>query len=163
MRAILSSEIPVSRIAVFAEMAWMERRPELGLLCRAAHGRDNRISVTTVQSALPGLPDAGANNVIAWCETLGLCDAHGGLTSLGEDVAEQDEAPVPEQGVYGLCLAQHPVIGRRVLAVERLASSRDQRFEHVQPVPIEPDRGKVFRSVLNPTERFQLRGLPANP
>lgn len=162
MRAVLSSEIPVRRIAVFAEMAWMERKPELGLLCRAAREQGNRISPAMVQSALPGLSDAGANNVLAWCRTLGVCDARGALTALGEDVAERDEAPVPEQGVYGLWLAEHPVIGRRVLAVERLTSHRDQRFESIAAVPIEPDRGKVFRSVVNPTERFQVRDLPTN-
>jgi hypothetical protein len=162
MRVVLSSEIPVTRVAVFAEMAWMERRPELGLLCRAAREQGNRITAATVQSALPGLPDAGAKNVIAWCRMLGLCDAQGGLTALGEDVAERDEAPVPEQGVYGLWLAEHPVMGRRVLAVERLASSRDQRFDSIEPVACDPDRGEVFRSVVDPKERFMVRDLPAN-
>lgn len=162
MRAVLTTEIPVSRVAVFAEMAWMERRPELGLLCRAAREHGNRITTAVVQSALPGLSDAGANNVIAWCKMLGLCDGRGGLTALGEDVADADEAPVPEQGVYGLWLAQHPVLGRRVLAVERLASNRDQRFESIEPLPVEPDRGKVFRSVLDGKERFMVRDLPTN-
>lgn len=162
MRVVLTTEIPVSRVAVFAEMAWMERRPELGLLCRAAREHGNRITTAVVQSALPGLSDAGANNVIAWCKMLGLCDGRGGLTALGEDVADADEAPVPEQGVYGLWLAQHPVLGRRVLAVERLASNRDQRFESIEPLPVEPDRGKVFRSVLDGKERFMVRDLPTN-
>ena len=162
MRAVLSTEVTVARIAVFAEMAWMERRPELGALCRAARDGGNRISAATVQSVLPGLQDAGAANVLGWCRMLGLCDERGGLTALGEDVAEGDEAPVPEQGVYGLWLAQHPVLGRRVLAVERLASNRDHRFESINGLPIEPDRGKVFRSVVDSKERFQVRDLPAN-
>ena len=162
MRAVLSTEVTVARIAVFAEMAWMERRPALGALCRAAREHGNRISAATVQSVLPGLQDAGAANVLAWCRMLGLCDERGGLTALGEDVAEGDEAPVPEQGVYGLWLAQHPVFGRRVLAVERLASNRDHRFESINGLPIEPDRGKVFRSVVDSKERFQVRDLPAN-
>lgn len=162
MRCVLTTEIPVSRVAVFAEMAWMERRPELGVLCRTAREDGNRITTAVVQSALPGLPDAGANNVIAWCKMLGLCDGRGGLTALGEDVADADEAPVPEQGVYGLWLAQHPVLGRRVLAVERLASNRDQRFESVEPLAVDPDRGKVFRSVLDGKERFMVRDLPTN-
>jgi hypothetical protein len=162
MRCVLTTEIPVSRVAVFAEMAWMARRPELGLLCRAAREHGNRITTAIVQSALPGLPDAGANNVIAWCKVLGLCDGRGGLTAPGEDVADADEAPVPEQGVYDLWLAQHPVLGRRVLAVERLASNRDQRFESIEPLTVEPDRGKVFRSVLDGKERFMVRNLPTN-
>lgn len=162
MRCVLTTEIPVSRVAVFAEMAWMERRPELGLLCRAAREHGNRITTAVVQSALPSLRDAGAKNVIAWCNKLGLCDGRGGLTALGESVADADEAPVPEQGVYGLWLAQHPVLGRRVLAVERLASNRDQRFELIEPLPVEPDRDKVFRSVLDGKERFMVRDLPTN-
>lgn len=162
MRCVLTTEIPVSRVAVFAEMAWMERRPELGLLCRAAREHGNRITVAVVQSALPGLADAGANNVIAWSWRLGLCDERGALTALGADVAETDEVPVPEQGVYGLWLVQHPVLGRRVLAVERLASNRDQRFESIEPLAVHPDRGKVFRSVLNGKERFMIRDLPTN-
>lgn len=162
MRAILTSAIPVRRVAVFAEMAWMVRRPELGLVCRAARAQGNRITAAAVQSALPGLSDAGARNVIAWCHKLGLCDARGGITALGEEVADRDEAPVPEQGVYGLWLVQHPVVGARVLAVERLASTRDQRFESIQPLPIEPERGKEFRSVVDPKERFIVRDLPSN-
>jgi hypothetical protein len=162
MRAILTTAIPVSSVAVFAEMAWMERRPELGLLCRAAREQGQRITAAVVQSALPGLSDAGASNVIAWCQMLGLCDARGGITALGEDVAEGDEAPVPEQGVYRLWLGQHPVIGSRVLAVERLTSTRDPRFESIGPLPIEPDRGKVFCSVVDPKERFMVRDLPCH-
>jgi hypothetical protein len=162
MKCVLTTEIPVSRVAVFAEMAWMERRPELGLLCRAAREHGNRITTAVVQSALPGLPDAGANNVIAWCKMLGLCDARGGLTALGEDVADADEAPVPEQGVYGLWLVQHPVLGRRVLAVQRLAPTSDQQFQSIKPLAVDPDRGKVFRSVLDAKERFMVRALPTN-
>jgi hypothetical protein len=162
MRVVFSSNIPVTRVAVFAEMAWMECRPELGLLCRAARDNGHRITVATVQSALPGLPDAGAKNVIRWCEKLGLCDRGGGLTALGEDVAERDEAPVPEQGVYDLWLAQHPLIGRRVLAVERLASNRDARFESIERLVFQPDCDKVFSSVLDSKERFLVRDLPAH-
>lgn len=162
MKCVLTTTIPVSRVAVFAEMAWMERRPELGLLCRAAREHGNRITTAVVQSALPGLPDAGANNVTAWCKMLGLCDASGGLSALGENVADTDEAPVPEQGVYDLWLAQHPVLGRRVLAVERLASKRDPRFESVEPLAVEPDRDKMFRSVHDGKERFMIRDLPSN-
>jgi hypothetical protein len=162
MRTVLSSPIEVHRVAMFAEMAWLERRPELGLVCRAARQHHNQMSEATVQSVLPGLTDAGARNVLRWCYMLKLCDAQGGLTALGEDVAEHDEAPVPEQGVYGMWLAEHPVFGRRILSVERRSSTRDQRFDEVQPLGTEPDRGVVFRSVVDSKQRFMLRDLPAN-
>lgn len=162
MRAVLSSVIPVDRVAVFAEMAWMERRPELGVICRAARKTGNRISAAAVQSVLPGIGDAGARNIISWCRTLGICDSQGSLTSLGEDVAERDEAPVPEQGVYGFWLAEHPLIGRRILAAERRSSNRDHRFDDVALLPTEPDRGVIFCSVVDPQQRYLLRDLPSN-
>lgn len=112
MRCVLTTETPESRVAVAAEIAWMERRPELDLLCRTAREHDNRMTTAVVQSAVPGLPDSGANNVIAWCNMLGPCDGRGGLTALAEDVADADEAPVPEQGVNSLWLTQPPVLGR---------------------------------------------------
>ena len=163
MRAVLSTEIPIECFTVFAEMAWLERRPELGLLCRAAIEQGDRVSVATVQSALPGLLDVGASNVMSWCKMLRLCDSEGGLTELGKDVAESDETPVPEQGVYRFLLAQHPLLGRRILTVERLTSKRDYRFDDdIKPLKTEPDRDVVFQSVLNLDERFILRDLPAN-
>lgn len=163
MKISLSVEVPVERFAAFAELAWLERRPELGLLCRAARdGGSRRISADTVAAVLPGLTPAGAHNIARWCEALGLCDAAGGLTGLGEDVAQTDEAPVPEQGVYDLWLARHPLIGNRLLAVERLASRRDGRFELVEPLAHPPDRGVVFRSTHDPRERFVLRSFPVN-
>lgn len=162
MRAILSKTIPVTQVAVFAELAFMERRPELGLLCRAARESAQRITNEIIQSALPGLSDAGATNVLRWCEMLGLCDRHGGLTRVGDDVADSDEAPVPEQGVYHMWLARHPVFGYRVLAVKRLSSTREQRVESLKVLGEKPDLGKLFRSVVDPNERFIVRSFPAN-
>ena len=121
MKAELVCPIPVHRIAVFAEMAWLERRPELGVLCRSAQDNHNQISVPIVQAVVPSIETSGAHNVIAWCRMLGLCDAGGVLTSLGQDVAQKSEAPVPEQGVFGLWLAQHPLLGRRILSADRMA------------------------------------------
>lgn len=162
MKTVLSCELPVIRYTVFAEMAWMQRRPELGLLCQTVKSKGRRFSPATIQAALPGLSDAGAQNVLSWCKMLGLADSGGALTRLGEDVAQSDEAPIPEQGVYGLWIVEHPLVGRRVLAAERLMPRKDQRFESIQPIPVEPDRGKSFRSVVNKNERFVVRDLPTN-
>lgn len=159
MKLTLFSNIAVRRIAVFAELAWLERRPELGLLCRTALDHERRLTSTTVRAALPGLAEAGAKNVIAWARVLGLCDANGILTQLGEGVASTDEAPVPEQGVYGLWLINHPVTGRRVIAAERLAAAHDQRFDSVKPIAVDVAIGQVFRSVVNNRERFIVRAL----
>lgn len=162
MKAVLTSSIPVERFAVFAEMACLERRPELGMLCRAARDNDNEITAAVVQSVLPGVTEAGAYNIIQWCGLLELCDRRGGLTALGEDVADTDEAPVPEQGVYDCWMVSHPVLGRRLLAVDRLAPSRDQRFDLIKPLRLPPDLGVTFSSVRDPAQRFIVRALPTN-
>lgn len=162
MKTTLSADIPVGHIAVFAEMAWMERRPELGRLCRSAASNGNRLTPTVVQLALPGLSDHAANNVISWCRTLGLCDKHGAITNLGEDVAKTDEAPIPEQGAYEMWIAKHPLIGSMVLAVKRLSTDKGPDFDKIVPLSIQPDIGKVFRSAIDKNERFLVRGTPAN-
>jgi hypothetical protein len=162
MRAVLHTSIPVQRFAIFAEMAWMEHRPELGALCRAARDSGGRLDADAVESALPGLGAAGLDNLVSWCRMLGLCDGGGALTALGVDVADTDEAPVPEQGVYCLWVTEHPLLGRRVLCVKRLGSDRGPRFESLQPLRRSPDQGVVFRSVHDPSERFVLRDLPTN-
>lgn len=162
MKVHLEAPIAVERIAVFAELAWLERRPELGLLCRAARGASGRLTPEIVQAALPGLAATGARNVIAWCRTLGLIDGGDTLTELGEEVARSDEAPVPEQGVYDLWLAQHPLLGRRVLAVARVSASGRLGPEGLAPLPFEPEQLVIFRSVIDPSERFVLGGFPTN-
>lgn len=162
MKAVLTCEIPIQRFAVFAEMAWLERRPELGLLCKAALSSNRRISNSIIQQKLPGTSDTGAKNIIAWCHSLGLCDAQGGLTASGEDTAESNEAPVPEQGVYDLWVAKHPLLGTRIVAALRLASTRDQRFETIVSLPVVPGKNVIFTSLVSSQERFLLRDIPSN-
>ena len=161
MRTELERNLAVSRYAVFAEMAWMERRPELGIICRHARQADRRITPALVQQVLPGLSDAAGQNIVRWCATLGLCDPSGSLRRLADEVAETDEAPIPEQGVYDLWVVRHPLLGNRILHAERLTSTRDARFEEIQAIPLKPDEGRVFTSVVE-SRRFLLRGFPAN-
>lgn len=162
MKAVLTTPINIEKVTAVAEMAWLERRPELGLVCRAArHG--GGLTAAAVQSVLPGLGDAGARNVVSWCVTLGLCDSQGGLTRLGEDAAENDQAPVPEQGVYRLWLVEHPLMGRRILHVERQGAEQDRlRFDDIQPLPIHPDSAVTFQSVVDGRQHFIFRKFPSN-
>ncbi|TNE43164.1 MAG: hypothetical protein EP343_34725 [Deltaproteobacteria bacterium] len=103
----------------------------------------------------------GAKNIIEWCSSLNLCDNRGHLQKLGEDTAETDEAPVPEQGVFEVWAAQHPLFGSRWLHVERITSQTDHRFEHLESLPLYPDIGNSWQSVIDPTKRYVLRGLPS--
>ena len=162
MRCELECEIRIERFAVFAELAVMARRPELGLLCRAVRDRGRRFTGAAVSEVLPGLQARAAENLVAWCRQLGLCDEHDGLTRLGEEVAERDEAPLPELGVYDLFCAAHGLLGARILHAERLTSTRDQRFESRTPLPLHPDPGVLFQSILDQEQRIVLRDFPRN-
>ena len=162
MKVELIAEIPVVRYAAFAEVAWLERRPELGLLCSAAADADGRITPGLVQSVLPGTSDQAARNIAQWCGHLGLCDQRGSLTALGHDAAASGLAPVPEQGVYDMWVSEHPLLGARILHALRLVSDRDQRFEDIQPAPVVPDVGVTFQSVIEPGERVALRDFMSN-
>jgi hypothetical protein len=73
-RCVRSETLPVERYAAFAEIAWIERRPELGALCLAAQAAGRRITTAIVETALPGVTTAGAKNIIAWCATLDRLD-----------------------------------------------------------------------------------------
>lgn len=164
MRCVLTANVPVERFAACAEFAWLERRPELGALCRAARDAGQRISAEVVTTTLPGVTEAGAKNVVAWCRGLALCDANGALTQVGETVADCDEAPVPEQGTFDLWFVSHPLLGARALHAERITSKQDGRFDEIVPLPTPPTRATVFRSSVEPASRFVVRAwLPANP
>lgn len=77
-------------------------------------------------------------------------------------MAESDEAPVPEQGVYDCWMVSHPLIGDRLLAAGRLAPDRDQRFDLGRPLKRRPALGVAFTSVRDLKERFVLRSFPKN-
>lgn len=158
MRCEIHEDVVVHRSAVFAEMAKLERRPELGALCRAAQAAQGRIDPALVQTVLPGVSSGGAWNVVDWCKMLGLVDNRGALTRSGEEVARDGDAPVPEQGVFELWHVDHPLLGRRILHAAPLRIDRDVHFDELAPLPSEPQANTTFRSVVGP-ERFVLRKL----
>jgi len=162
MRCVLSETLPVTRYATSAEIAWIERRPELGAICLRARDAERRITPELVARALPGVTTAGAKNIVAWCALLGLCDAQGGLTQRGDEAADTNHAPVPEQGVFDLWVISHPLVGRRALHAERISAKVDGRFDAVAPLTLTPMRGRAHRSVVEPTTRFEIRSMLPN-
>lgn len=162
MRTTLKTEIPITRHAVLAEMAWLVVRPELGLLCRQALKNKRKLTAETIEEILPGLSPSGVTNVISWCRSLDLCDSQGVLTIHGEEVAKTDAAPVPEQGVYDLWMAAHPLLQGRVLAIARLASTKNERFEEVVEFTGAPRVKQLFSSLMDAKERFLVRAFPTN-
>lgn len=159
MRSELKATIPVECWVAFAEVGWYERRPELAIVCAAARDASQRITPELLLDVLPGLQEAGARNIIAWCASLGLCDKHGALTDRGESAAETQEVPVPEQGVFALWLVDHPLLGRRALHAERVSPRREGSFEQIAPIARAPARRAPVRSVVEPTSRFEVRSF----
>lgn len=155
-------DVSVVRYATFAEMAWLERRPELGAICALARDSGRTITSTVVEQALPGVEDVGVTNLKRWCAHIGLCDRSGALSGMGEDAAETNEVPIPEQGVYELWVAADLLLGSRVLHAERIAPALDGRFEHIEPIPEQPDCLKLFLSLADGRTRFLVRSFPSN-
>lgn len=160
MRAVLSQELDIKRVAVFAEMAWLQERPELGLICQSALNRGD-VTLSVIHEVLPGLRDIGGKNILSYLKALGLIDERGYLTDLGVTAAKSNEVPVPEQGVYEFWLSEHPLMGCRILAIQRLASTKDSHSSP-SPLPMKPPQNEIFTSLVDPQERFVLRDFPTN-
>jgi hypothetical protein len=160
VKAELTDQLEVVRYTVFAEMAWLDRRPELSMICVLARDAGGRISSGLVQQALPGLAEAGAANLIRYCAELGLTDEHGSLTTLGELAADTGEAPVPEQGVYEFWVVSDSLLGDRILHAERISTDRDRNVRDLAPLRITPGFGTPFVSVVEPHLKYVLRSFP---
>jgi len=160
MRCDLTTTVDVRHLAVFAEMATLQRRPELGRLCRDAR-TCGALGEEAIRRALPGVSTSGARNLLRWGQSLELWDAQGALTKLGERAAMDDMCPVPEQGVYEWWIATHPLFGgTRLLHVDRRRAMRDGRLDEADPLTESPTPHVPFRSVIEPEETFLLRDLP---
>ena len=162
MTCELGIDLKVERFAALADVAFLDRRPELVRLCRAGREAGGVLGPAAVQAALPGVSDAGASNVVAWCRLLRLCDDRGCLTRIGEDVADGNPAPVPEQGLFEFWAVSHPLTGNRIVHLRRLDSRSDNRLEEIRPLPFLPVRDRVFGSVVRTEQQVVLRALLSN-
>jgi hypothetical protein len=161
MRTTLRAEVEISTITVVAELAVLERRPELALVCRAAQ-KQGALEPRVLSGVLPGLSEAACANLRRHYEYLGLCDEAGRLTEAGRLCAERSEAPIPEQGVYTFWIARHPLCGVLLLHFRReQLDPRDSDFDSLQPVPewFRADRHHPWESVVDRGMRFCLRAL----
>lgn len=170
MKTTLKRNLPVTRAALFAELAVLELRPELGHLCRAVDaptepGAATRMSPEVVRSALPGVSAAGAEQIVAYGGDLDLWSRDGRLTELGHACAEDDHAPVPEQGTYGLWLVEDPLLGGcRPLGIERAEDPQHKapRQSDLETLYIHPPLNQTL-VLREPGEtRIVLRALPTH-
>ena len=164
MKVILSKNVDLEQFAVFAELGWLERRSELGMVCRGAEktGR-NRIDYELLVSIIPDVSEMTAQNIISWCKMLKLCDRDGYLLTLGVEVAKSDLVPVPEQGVYDFWMINHPLTRKQLLHAARHSSGSNL---HGNALNI-PDHfahrfDEIFHSCVSKNKSFIVRDLTSN-
>lgn len=162
MKAELRTSVEVHTISVAAELASLEERPELGLLCKKATG-NGYLTAELIMATLPGITEPGARNILAHCIQLGLCGQDGNLTTLGKECAEEPyRVPVPEQGIYRLWLLDHPLSGKRAVHMERrTADTKAAGLDKIEPLPVVPPQNTTFPSLLD-GKTFQFRKMITN-
>ena len=161
MKARLEADVEIYDVAVFAELAVWEKRPDLQVLC--ARGTLDEEAIDTV---LPGLSLRARENLLRHLGYLQLAGRDGTLTALGRRCASSGEAPAWEQGVYHLLVASHPLFDgdHHVLDFIRAPGDGfDRDFDRREPLPswLRPGHDRVFTSVFERSRRFSVAKFPA--
>ena len=162
MKASLKAEVEIRDIAVFAELAVWEERPDLQVLCVTARDQ-GALDEDAVDTVLPGLSRRARENLLRHLRYIQLVDRNGVLTALGRRCTSSGEAPAWEQGVYRLLVASHPLFDSYVLDFKRTSGDwRDHDFNNREPLPpwFSPKRDRVFTSIFQ-SKRFNIAKFPA--
>ena len=151
MKASLKTEVEIQDIAVFAELAVWEKRPDLQLVCNTAQDQGT-LNADAIDVVLPGLSPRARENLLRHLRYIGLVDRNGALTALGRRCASSGEAPAWEQGVYRLLMASHPLFDSHVLDFRRAPGDWHDHdfsnFEHL-PAGFSAKYNRVFTSVFD--------------
>lgn len=167
MKARLETDVEIRDIAVFAELAVWEKRPDLQVLCATAQARDRKaLDEEAIDTVLPGLSLRARGNLLRHLGYLRLVGRDGTLTALGRRCASSGEAPAWEQGVYRILVASHPLfdVNHHVLDFIRVpGDGLDRDFDRREPLPswLSPGHDRVFTSVFERSRRFSVVKFPA--
>lgn len=164
MKATINADVEIWDIAVFAELAVWEPRPDLQLLCRIAREQGG-LDDEAIGGVLPGLSARACQNLLRHLGYIQLVNGEGGLTKLGERCAYAGDAPSWEQGVYHLLVAKHRLFGCHILDYKRAPSDPFDSDYDLAPLPcwLSPPQTRVFSSALDHSRRFSIAGFPATP
>jgi hypothetical protein len=160
VKTALKDKVGLLRVAVFAEIAVLSRRPDLQRLCGAAS--ESGLSLSRIEAVLPGLSEAARRNLIYYCQYLRLIDESGRLTELGKTCATTGEAPLPEQGVYSFWVANHPAFGVAILHFCRERPDPfDRNVQDLEEVsPLLEALNRARSTAVAPKQRLVLRSIP---
>ena len=162
MKAILEAQVELWDIAVFAELAVWESRPDLQLLCKEA-AKNGGLDDDAVDRVLPGLSSRGRKNLVRHLGYIQLLERDGALTRLGRHCADSGDAPAWEQGTYHLLVAAHPLFGCHVLDHKRTVNDPFDRDYNLDPLPtwMRVSQHQIFTSALDKSRRFSIAAFPA--
>ena len=163
MKASLKTEVEIRDVAVFAELAVWEQRPDLQSLCVVAQDQ-GVLNEAAVDTVLPGLSLHARKNLLRHLGYIKLVERNGALTALGHRCASSGEAPAWEQGVYRLLVASHPLFDSHVLDFRRIPGDRrDHDFNNLELLPsrFSVKRDRVFTSVFDKSKRFNVSKFEA--
>ena len=163
MKARLETDVEIREVAVFAELAVWEKRPDLRILCATARDQ-GALDEKAIDTVLPGLSARARKNLCRYLSYLRLVGRDGALTGLGRHCASSGEAPAWEQGVYRLLVAFHPLFDSYVLDFIRAPGDGfDRDFDRREPLPsgLRPKPDRVFASVFDRSRQFSVAGFPA--
>lgn len=170
MKAVLTDRVETQELLALAEVAIYQARPELQRLCQRGEAAGG-LGVTQCQAALPGLSPTGARNLLRACASLDLLRPRASdpaehehptetylLTAAGSATAKDGLVGIPEQGLYRITVAQHPLFGTRLLHLlrEEVNDSPAMPREPPGALPL----GERQRSLLDAELTFSLRRNP---
>jgi hypothetical protein len=165
MKTRLEARFSLKTVAIAGELAVEQKRPDLALLCQTAAGEG--LTRETVTRVAPTLDVGGAERILAQCRHLGLIDPAGGLTDAGHRCAREGTALLPEFGMYGLLVGEHPCVGRQVFSFDRLPGAMDdRRTDDLVPaadhIAVDAVEGRQT-DVLHADRAFAIRRLQGAP
>lgn len=163
MKAVLKSDVDLLQIAVFAELALFEQRPELKrLLAAVPDGKP--LDADQIDLVLPGLSTTASRNLLLHLCYRRLTKDDGTLTDLGRRCRDTGEAPVWELGAYFFLVARHPLFGFHLLDFRRGEDEeKNLDLKNLERVPswFRPDRCAVWTSAIDKNRRFSIWSFPA--
>lgn len=119
MRINLRRDAGLTALEAVMEIGREEKRKDIvSVLIRAKELGGAITPEDICSSLLIDRPIALGRTVITRCRDLGLLDAQGRLTALGEESIERKTVPLPEYGRYRVLCTTDPLVPQRILDLE---------------------------------------------
>lgn len=147
MKTTMTARIEVRRVSTHARVQHTTARADLQALCVAASAAP--LDAGRAAALWPELGARGAATLVKALRRMGLLGREGALTAAGVRCRDTAQVVVVEEGQHHLWVAEHPILGRRALHVERIGDRDDAvRDEDVVALPAAVCDAEPARSVL---------------